>query len=369
MNLKDLLSHYADQALESQEYKSNDDFNNRLDAGDIEGFQLVLRTPDGGEMPVAPISAALFVSDLPTYRQLVKDDLLLRRRDVLALDVFPTNEGAYEKLLSLVKQKASVLPFVGAGFSVAAGCPLWSDYIVNQAKRSGMDEAAVKHRLKQGQHEQLMDEIVGKLSMELFSRDFTTQFEGRRITPSLSPAAELMDLFGGSYITTNFDRVLERCHAEKRGFEEKVVGKEDTGRFLKATYRGEKYLLKLHGNIDEQRDRVLTKAEYAAAYGGNEIDYSLPIPRTLKRVFGGFTILFVGCSLISDRYLNILQEVRDAAPEFLPEHFAILNSPIDSEEFAARDRFMAGLGITPIWFAEGEWDRPAEILKLLRLER
>ncbi|CAN7614502.1 SIR2 family protein [Polaromonas sp. LjRoot131] len=369
MNLKDLLSHYAEHAQESQEYKTNEDFNKRLDDGDIEGFQLVFRTPDGGEIPIAPISAALFVSDIPTYRQLVKDDFLLRRRDILALDDFPTNEGAYDKLLSMVMQNATVLPFVGAGISVAAGCPSWSDYIVSQAVRSGMEELDVRQRLKQGQHEQLMDEVINRLSIDVFRRDFTTQFEGGRITPSLSPATELIGLFDGSYITTNFDRVLERCHAEKRGFEEKVVGKEHTGRFLKAIYRSEKYLLKLHGNIDEQRDRVLTQAEYVAAYGAVGIDYSLPIPKTLNRVFGSFTVLFVGCSLISDRYLQILREVRDADWEFLPEHFAILNAPEDTDEFSARDRFMAAHGITPIWFSDGEWDRPAEILKLLRLER
>jgi hypothetical protein len=269
----------------------------------------------------------------------------------------------------MVTQRAAVLPFVGAGFSVAAGCPSWSGYILNQAILSGFDEREVKRRLKEGHHEQLMDEVINRLSIDVFRRDFTTQFEGGRITPSLSPSAELIELFDGCYITTNFDRVLERCHAEKRGFEEKVVGKEHTGRFLKAIYRSEKYLLKLHGNIDEQRDRVLTQAEYVAAYGDAGLNYALPIPNTLKRVFGSFTVLFVGCSLISDRYLQILREVRETAPEFLPEHFAILVAPEDNNEFVARDRFMAGLGVTPIWFAEGEWDRPAEILKLLRLER
>ena len=369
MNLKDLLSHYAEHALESQEFKANEDFNRRLDEGDIEGYHLFLRTPTGEEQPISPISAALFVSDLPTYRQLVQDDFIIRRTDILALDDFPTNEGAYDKILSMVRQKATVLPFVGAGFSVASGCPSWSDYILKQAVRSGFDEADVKRRLQDGHHEQLMDEVIGRLSIDVFKRDFSTQFEGGRITPSLSPSAELIDLFDGCYITTNFDRVLEKCHAEKKGFEEKVVGKEHTGRFLKAIYRSEKYLLKLHGNIDEQRDRVLTQAEYISAYGEVGVDYNLPIPNILKRVFGSFTILFVGCSLISDRYLQVLRDVREVAPDFMPEHFAIMVAPSDSEDLSARDRFMANHGITPIWFADGDWDKPAEILKLLRLEK
>lgn len=369
MNLRTLLSHYAEHAIESKEFELNEDFNKRLDDGDIEGYELILRKPDGEEQPVSPVSAALFVSDLPAYRQLVKDDIAVKRHEVLMLDDFPTNYGAYDKLLNLVRQRAAVVPFVGAGFSVSAGCPAWSDYIVSQAVRSGLDEEDVKAQLKSGQHEKLMNEVVDRLSINVFQRDFSTQFENGRISPSLSPSLELMDLFNGCYITTNFDRVLEKSHAEKRPFEEKVVGRDDTGRFLKAIYRSGKYLLKLHGNIDEHRDRILTRAEYDLGYGNEEIDYTLPIPKTLKRVFGSFTVLFVGCSLISDRYLTVLKEAHDAAPEFLPEHFAIMVAPNDAEERIERDRFTANHGITPIWFPDGEWDKPAEILKLLKIER
>ncbi|QXI00784.1 SIR2 family protein [Pseudomonas monsensis] len=369
MNLRDLLFHYAEHATESQEFELNDDFNRRLDDGDIEGYELILRKPDGEEQPISPVSAALFVSDLPTYRQLVKDDIAIKRHEVLMLGDFPTNDGAYDKLLNLVRHRATVVPFVGAGFSVSAGCPAWSDYIISQAIRSGFDEADVKVRLRNGQHEQLMDEVITRLSINVFQRDFTTQFEGGRISPSLSPSLELMGLFDGCYITTNFDRVLEKCHAEKHPFEEKVVGRDSTGRFLKAIYRSDKYLLKLHGNIDEQRDRILTRAEYNLGYGNEVIDYTLPIPNALKRIFGSFTVLFVGCSLISDRYLTVLKEAHDSAPEFLPEHFAIMVAPNDADERIERDRYMADHGITPIWFPYGEWDKPAEILRLLKLER
>jgi len=369
MNLRDLLSHYAEHVTESKEFELNEDFNKRLDDGDIEGYELILRKPDGEEQPILPISAALFVSDLPTYRQLVKDDIAIKRHEILMLDEFPTNDGAYDKLLNLVRQRATVIPFVGAGFSVSAGCPAWSDYIVGLAIRSGFDEGDVKTRLKVGQHEQLINEVITRLGISVFQRDFSTQFENGRISPSLSPSLELKDLFDGCYITTNFDRVLEKCHAEKRPFEEKVVGRDSTGRFLKAIYRSDKYLLKLHGNIDEQRDRILTQAEYNLGYGNEGIDYALSIPNTLKRVFSSFTVLFVGCSLISDRYLTVLKEAHDAAPEFLPEHFAIMVAPNDTDERNERDRYMADLGITPIWFPDGEWDKPAEILKLLKLER
>jgi hypothetical protein len=149
-------------------------------------------------------------------------------------------------------------------------------------------------------------------------------------------------------------------------FWEKVVGNENTGRFIKSIYSGEKYLLKLHGNLDEQKDRVLTQHEYAQSYGSPELDLNLPIPKTLNKVFSCFTVLFCGCSLIADRYLRVLKHAYDADKNFIPQHFAILVAPDDADERLFRDQFLAQHGISPIWFSDGDWDAPKNILRLLR---
>jgi hypothetical protein len=368
MNIKEIISHYAGNADHSLEYQLNDDFNQRLDDGEIDGLELILRLPDGQEQPVSSISACLFTSDLPSYRALIKKDLEFKRSEVLNVEEFPRNISAYENLLSLVTKKATIIPFVGAGFSVAAGCPSWSEYILGQAKLARMDVHEVSERLERGEHEVVMDEVIAKLTINVFQRDFMSEFQSGRICPDLSPSTELIELFDECYITTNFDRVLEDSHCGK-SFAEKVVGSEVTGRFLKAIYRSEKYLLKLHGNIDAQAGRVLTGEEYDLCYGVEAIDYNLPIPRTLNRVFNNFSVLFVGCSLIADRYLTVLKESYDSAFDYMPAHFAILVAPDDIEERDMRDRYLAGCGITPIWFVDGDWDKPAQILKLLKLER
>lgn len=368
MDLRELIKHSTEKAEEQIEYARNEEFNYRLDNGDIDGYELILKKPNGSEQTLSPISAALFVTDLPTYQELLRNDLDQKMHLILNLDNFPTNAGAYDRLLSIVKHKATVIPFIGAGFSVASGCPSWSDYIVTQAVRAGMPETEVLDKLKAGAHEQVMNEVIESLTIEVFQRDFRSEFEGSRIAPALSPATELIGLFDGSAITTNFDRVLENSHRDISPYDEKVVGKDDTGRYLKAIFRGEKYLLKLHGNIDEQRDRILTKEEYDAGYGNGGIQEKLPIPRTLAKIFGSYTVLFLGCSLIADRYLEVLKKEYDSGPDLLPEHFAILPAPDDEDERNERDQFLAGHGITPIWFPEGEWDSPAEILKLLKAE-
>lgn len=258
-----------------------------------------------------------------------------------------------------------VLPFVGAGFSVAAGCPSWGEYVVQQAIKGGLDEVLTRNRLQAGEHELVMDEVIAAQKLDVFTRDFRSAFENPRIVPSRCPSVQLIDIFDGAAITTNFDRVLENCHQEAgRPFAEKVVGNEDSYRFIKAAFQGEKYLLKLHGNIDDQKNRILTRQEYDQSYAGDR-----PVPRTLMRVFASFSIIFLGCSLIADRYLSSLKEVFKQNRESMPDHFAILTAPEDEQELRERDQFLASHGISPIWYAEGDWDAPGEILRLLKQER
>lgn len=369
MKIKDIISIYADHAEESLEYVRFDEFNRRLDDGEIDGFELLLRLPSGEHQPISPMSATIFANDLPTYRALVTEDLAQRREIVLGLSDFPENLQSYDRLLQLVSRKAGVISFVGAGFSVAAGCPLWSDYIAHQAARAMLDSEVVVQRLSNGEHESVMDEVIENLTVNVFQRDFAAQFEGSGVDPTNSPSAILMDIFNGCFVTTNFDRVLENSNPD-RSFSEKVVGNDSTGRFPKAMYRNERYLLKLHGNIDEQRDRVLTRDEYDRSYGDFEgaINYELPVPRVLKKLFSNCTVMFVGCSLLADRYLRVLKESYDDSPEYFPDHFAILVAPDDEGQRLLRDQFLAGHGITPIWFSDGDWMKPQEILELLKVD-
>lgn len=369
MNLKKLIQHNSEQYSDSFEYVKNSDFNKRLDDGEIDGYELYLKKPDNTEISISPISAVLFNFDKPTYREMVKEDVEGSRDNILNVADFPDNLSAFDRLLVLVKNKAKIIPFIGAGFSVASGCPVWSNYISDLAiSKTGMDEEEVKKRLGSGEHEALMDEVIDSVGIDVFQRDFRSKFEGSLIIPALSPSSNLASLFNECYITTNFDRVLEGSHHSVAPFTEKVMGVDDTGRFLKAIYRCEKYLLKLHGNIDEQRDRILTKAEYNSGYGNDDVDVQLPIPRTLSRIFSSFSVLFLGCSLIQDRYLDVLNKVYASGPNLMPDHFAILVAPEDDSEMQVRDRYMATLGITPIWFKSGDWDKPSEIIDLILTE-
>lgn len=373
MSTRELIYNIIEQAasnvVDHHEYSENSDFNYQLDDGVLGDCCVYFQTPDGATQPLEPASKALFFSDRAAYRTLLAEYREKRRAEVLRLDEYPENEAVYERLRNTIKFGATVVPFVGAGFSVAAGCPSWSDYIIQQSIRAHMNEDDVRQRLAAGEHEFVMAEVIAAQSLNVFRREFKSSFENRRISPALSPSSEFVGLLSGAMITTNFDRILESClEDQKAPFREKVVGNENTGRFVKSIYTGEKYLLKLHGNIDEQKNRVLTLEEYEENYGANEIDYSKQIPKTLRKIFSSFSVLFCGCSLVGDRYLKVLQDVFEVDQDFAPEHFAILNAPPDQDEKILRDRFLAGHGISPIWYADGDWDAPGEILKLLKLD-
>ncbi|MCT8467535.1 SIR2 family protein [Chromohalobacter canadensis] len=361
--MSSLSTVYGKAIRKADEFNRNSHLNEQIDNN--EEVELIIRKGEE-EHIINNISEALFHGDPEEYSQQIMEAKNNFRKKSLRLDEYEDNENNYEKLFNSIKQRAIVIPFIGAGFSVPAGCPSWSKYIIDQATKARFPEEETQNRILSGEHEMVMTEVINRLSLNKFKRDFKSSFQNSNITAALSPCTELDELFEQCVITTNFDRVLE--DSVTQSFVEKSVGAETSGRFIRAIFSGDRYLLKLHGNIDEDQDRVLTKEEYDMAYGHSEIDWSLPVPRKLKKIFENYSVLFLGCSLIGDRYLDILREVRTAQADFMPDHFAILTSPDDDEERIARDRFLAELGITPIWFSHGDWNAPPEILRLLKIE-
>ncbi|MCK5199204.1 MAG: hypothetical protein KAR21_12675, partial [Spirochaetales bacterium] len=230
-NIVQIIEQSANAAAEQYEYQNNSDFNDRLDSGDLGEYEIILKKPNGEVQQLEPISRALFAIDRSTYQIIKKDFSQEEKKNILQIDEFPTNEASYDRLLSVLRRNATIIPFLGAGFSVAAGCPTWSEYIVNQAERANMDEDRIIQRINNGEQEQVMDEVIKKQTISVIQREFRSSFEGTRISPSLSPGYELLDLIDNASITVNFDRVFEDCHSEKQPFIEKVHGTENNGRF------------------------------------------------------------------------------------------------------------------------------------------
>ena len=128
-----------------------------------------------------------------------------------------------------------------------------------------------------------------------------------------------------------------------------------------------RYLLKLHGNLDNAAERVLNKAEDDAAYGSDgNIHFDCPLPKLLKRLFSSYSFLFLGCSLSADRTIQTFMRVAQLeGADNLPHHYALLACPMDTRQKSKIDERLANAHIAPLWYPEGEHEHVERILELL----
>lgn len=264
-------------------------------------------------------------------------------------------------------QRGFIIPFVGAGMSKSAGCPEWKEYLLRLCRDARLPKKRMRKRLEvDGDYEGVMDEIVSKLTLRRFERDFERDFQ---IPDAITGAVNLLpEIFDSCVVTTNFDRVLERVYeSASRPFVEKATGKGNTSAFFRAIPAGQRYLLKLHGNIDSATERILKKAEYDSAYGDSGgINTTYPVPQVLRRLFTSYSFLFIGCSLANDRTIRTLSHIAgEVGHENLPHHYAILACPTDLAQKQVIDQRLADAHISPLWFPEDEFQYVEEILQLL----
>jgi hypothetical protein len=340
-------------------------FDDVVDDQGNEEVQVVCRR-DGEEIPLAKPSRAFYFGDRNLYDQEARRFDLREKARILNTDQFRSNLQVFEELKRSC-QRGFVIPFVGAGMSKSAGLPDWKEYLLGLCVDAGLDYGAMRERLEvQGDYEGAMDEIVQRLNINRFERDFERSFQ---VPEEIGGAVGMLPKrFDCSVITTNFDRVLERVYeGDGKAFEEKVTGRGRANAFFRAIPAGQRYLLKLHGNIDNAGERVLNAAEYAAAYGNDgDVNLAFPLPRLLKRLFTSYSFLFLGCSLASDRTLHTFVRVAgDEGPDSLPHHYAIVACPADDEKRQTIDQRLADAHITPLWYPVGEHGFVEQILELL----
>lgn len=340
-------------------------FDEVVDDEDFGDILVVCRRGDE-EIPLAKPSRAFYFGDRNLYDQEARRFDQEEKGRILNSDQFPRNLVRFEELKRSC-QRGFVIPFVGAGMSKSAGCPEWGEYLLNLCDDANLDRDAMRIRLEENSdYEGVMNDLVTTLTVNRFNLDFERDFK----TPDdIAGAVTLLPkLFDSSVITTNFDRVLEKAYEnDAKPFVEKVTGRGQAGAFFRAIPAGDRYLLKLHGNLDNAAERVLNKAEYDTAYGNDgNIHFDFPLPKLLKRLFTSYSFLFLGCSLSADRTIQTFMRVAQLeGQDNLPHHYALLVSPADAGWKAAIDQRLADAHISPLWYPEGEHHHVEQVLPLL----
>lgn len=285
----------------------------------------------------------------------------------------PENAEQLPRLEGLLRSGASVVPFVGAGMSAAVGFPLWNTFLLElaaTAESSGHQGvvAAIGARLNRLEYEEAAGEVRDVLGSSRFSDALKTRFGNLPLAKAtdFGALAELPRLTSGPIITTNFDRVIEHAFASRHKVLEAFSAGSLPSRGPEGFREGRPFLLKLHGDFDDERGRVLTLEEYRNAYGhggSGAVDFALALPDLLKMVLKMRFCLFLGCSLKQDRTMRLLSTLYDDDNKL--RHFAVVESPGDREAHARRSTELANLGIRPLWYPTGRHDLIQPLLEYL----
>lgn len=340
-------------------------FDEVIDDEDFADIQVICKRGDE-EIPLARPSRAFYFGDRNLYDQEARRFDQEEKARILNTDQYRGNLQVFEELKRAC-QRGFVIPFVGAGMSKSAGLPEWKEYLLGLCDDAALSRDTIQKRLEtQSDYEGAMNDIVQRLTLNRFERDFARSFQ---VPETITGAVTLLPkLFDCSAITTNFDRVLEQVYSrEGKPFAEKVTGRGKANAFFRAIPAGERYLLKLHGNIDNATERVLNQAEYREAYGQDaDVNMSFPLPKVLSRLFTSYSFLFLGCSLSADRTIQTFIRVAgELGLDGLPHHYALLACPSDPEKKRVLDQRLADAHITPLWYPDGEHEHVEQILELL----
>ena len=276
------------------------------------------------------------------------------------------NQSVFQQILE-AQRKGTLSPFVGAGLSVPFGYKQWGG-VLKELAENILDEDAkslVLDQLRRGEYEQAAD---GVLENYPFMLDQLPQIvspdilQGCADEKKRSTAAWVLPyLFRRELVmTTNFDRCLEDCYLAHMNAAIPTVTPLNRDRLNQLQLNQELCLLKLHGDIGREAvsidDLVFTGEQYETHYADGA-----PLVRVLTQRFSSRRMLFLGCSLSSDRTMRVLEKVVSANRGI--RHFAILGCK--QSEITARMKALAKLGILPIFYDESNHDAVRVILERL----
>lgn len=302
----------------------------------------------------------------PETYQLSFEDWVAERKGSL-FDVAHQVLGAHDnahRFEALKKAWASqnVVPFIGAGLSMPSGYPGWTKFLWSLQEESHVNAADLESLLESGDYEGAAQLIHDDLGSALFNKQLQECFD--RGCPAAGAINLLPIVFPDSnVVTTNFDKLLESAFlGQSQGFDQVILG-SNLGEAFRILSAGGRYLLKLHGSCETVANRILLRDEYNQAYG----DIGT-VGRFFSRFLFGKSLLFVGCSLMTDRTLRTMEHVvKLEGAHTLPQHYAFLELK-DGVDRVERKKALAKANIFPIWYPEGEHDDSIEALLLALME-
>jgi len=291
-----------------------------------------------------------------TYKEVFEEWIDFRKENIIQLADDYLNEFDQKERFKKLKQSfenKSVIPFIGAGLSSSSGYPMWTEFLRKLVLHSDITSEQLEVRLQKGEYEEAAQELADDLGPG-FSEKIESVFGDKK---EIKGVVQLLpSLFDGPVITTNYDSLLKRCYeVEQRNFDEIISGHQaqEISRFLSS---GDHVLVKLHGTAMSGLGRILTTNEYQNHYEKNNV------LKTVITAFCSKTLLFIGCSLSSDRTIRAIEAfVREKGHDNVSRHYALLKAPDSQLKINEKSKLLADANIYPIWY-QGDHEQAVEAL-------
>lgn len=212
--------------------------------------------------------------------------------------------------------------FAGAGLSAWAKLPTWRDLLTGmveevRAETLDDDHGELDRLIERGKYLELADHCREQLGPRY------TELLADRLRAADGAIPEVHRLAIGmpfaAWVTTNFDKLLERAYTEVRGGWPRTMTHRDADSLGMALFDGAPFILKAHGDIDKPDSLVFTTRDY------REIIHANP---AFNAVFSAIlltnAILFVGYSLSDPDFRLLLDRQLTAFRTFVPDRYAIM---------------------------------------------
>lgn len=252
-----------------------------------------------------------------------------------------------KELIDKIKA-GNVILFVGAGVSATLNLPTWSELLAVIAKKMGYDPEIFS---MYGEPLVLTEFYeIEKGNLKELTRWMKDSWKpDDRMLRDSSVHQKILELDFPIIYTTNFDNCLERAYQLQKKPFTKIVKVQD----ICKCKRGKTQIVKLHGDVSNFRNIVLTESNYF-----DRMNFESPLDIKLRSDILGKSILFIGYSLTDINIRLLLYKLNklwgNGNKKSQPQSYIFMATPNRIQETVLRSR-----NITPII---GENVNPTESL-------
>ncbi|AKB36163.1 hypothetical protein MSSAC_1573 [Methanosarcina siciliae C2J] len=283
-----------------------------------------------------------------------------RHKDAIDLLKNSAQISQFRELVEAVRRQR-IVPFIGAGLSKSMNMPLWGEALQTlRAKLPNLIDSNFNVHLENGRYldaAQILADHDGILTQNFIRTTYSVQeVEG--------PVTMLPQIARGCIITTNFDRAVEEVFKrESVAFDGYMHGTQHHN-FFSRLVKGERCILKLHGDADDPQTYIFTRNQYVDAYG-EPFDFCKNLPKALRQIYISNSLLFLGCSLEQDWTLELFKAVKEADQYEIPNHYAILQEPETAAKKQQKESYLLRHSIQPIWYPASKHEYVEKLLRLI----